>query len=149
MNCEICGKPIGGNPNKIRFASWILECCDECYSINMFNKGVTYKNNKKFDLAILYFKKSIEYKHYAFEDALIELDKCYLKYGNEYANNKNYEKAIELYDKSLGLYPDSYITLYNKAKALYLNNQKKKALNLFKHIIKLYPENTKIPKHIE
>ena len=117
-------------------------------SMDSYKKAIEYKNEGNIDDAIFYLEKSLEFDE-DFEEAKIELDKCYDNKGNEFAKNKDYEKAIEFYDKSLELSPTSFITLYNKAKALYFNDDQNESLNYFKKILELYPDKREISKHIK
>jgi len=97
------------------------------------NLGIIYNNSKKPDDAIKYLNKGTE-----FQDTIAE---AMLSIGNSYYIKKNYDKAIEFYDKSLdkGL-NDISAVYFNKGLVYERLNNVNLAVDYYKRAIDLKPQ---------
>ena len=94
---------------------------------------IIYNNSKKPDEAIKYLNKGTE-----FQDTIAE---ALLSIGNSHYIKKNYEKAIEFYDKSLeeGL-NDISAVYFNKGLVYERLNNVNLAVDYYKRAIDLKPQ---------
>ena len=97
------------------------------------NLGIIYNNSKKPDDAIKYLNKGTE-----FQDTIAE---AMLSIGNSHYIKKNYDKAIEFYDKSLdkGL-NDISAVYFNKGLVYERLNNVNLAVDYYKRAIDLKPQ---------
>ena len=97
------------------------------------NLGIIYNNSKKPDEAIKYLSKGTE-----FQDTIAE---ALLSIGNSHYIKKNYDKAIEFYDKSLdeGL-NDISAVYFNKGLVYERLNNVNLAVDYYKRAIDLKPQ---------
>ena len=97
------------------------------------NLGIIYNNSKKPDDAIKYLNKGTE-----FQDTIAE---AMLSIGNSHYIKKNYDKAIEFYDKSLekGL-NDISAVYFNKGLVYERLNNINLAVDYYKRAIDLKPQ---------
>ena len=68
---------------------------------------------------------------------------AYIRLGNEYARQRQYEKAVDSYEKALALNPQSGITVYPALGAAYFNQkQYTRALDYFEKSLEFSPDDS-------
>lgn len=68
---------------------------------------------------------------------------AYIRLGNAYARQQQYDQAVESYEKALSLNPQSGITVYPALGAAYFNRKKyTKALEYFKKSLEYSPDDS-------
>jgi len=100
---------------------------------NNYNLGNSYLNEEQYSLAIIYFQKAIE-QDSLYVDAYDNLGVCYRRSGD-------LNTAIECYEKSLDIFPEGIIAHQNLAIIYYMLDVNEKAINEYRAIIKLQPNN--------
>jgi len=100
-----------------------------------YNLGCFYFDKKNYQKAAEYFRKTIELDEY-FPDAYNNLALCYVY-------QQLYDIALEYIEKCILLYPNNIEYNLNYAFILFQNKKLQKAVNIYKNIIKLAPENQK------
>ena len=135
-----------------------------------FRRGTEYLDNKKFDLSIEFFDKSIKlnnnfapaynnrgisyYKLKQYNKAIEDYNKAielnpndsevYFNRGISYSNLKQYEKAIEDYNKAIELNPNDS-EVYNNRGISYSNlKQYEKAIEDYNKAIELNPNDSEV-----
>ena len=78
--------------------------------------GVTYTEMRRTDLALIHYKKAIEYVKDSIinPDTTFLLSEVYLNMGHMYSYNGDNEEAIECYNKSLQISPKFKLPFQNK-----------------------------------
>lgn len=104
----------------------------------MINKRLKFKQNIFFYIFIL----SISLVSCSSIDNTTYIEGSLSKASN-YINDKEFDKAIELYDKNLERDPLNTKTLYNKAAVLNYLNESDEALEITNSLIENYPYNIK------
>lgn len=66
---------------------------------------------------------------------------AYILVGNMYSNMKNYEGALEYYNKALALSPNDASIHVLIANTHYMNNQIEESLKSYRYAVNLVPEN--------
>lgn len=69
----------------------------------LYAQAMTFENNRRFDLAEKYYLESLVY--------LPEFDHSYTNLGHIYADQNNYTKAAEMYDKALRINPKNHMVI--------------------------------------
>lgn len=127
-----------------------------------------YLDTENFDLAILYFEKSLEYNPenlealgelaYAYEmvsnfekavetnNRILDIDSysynAWINLGRLYSMNSDYSKAIDAFDFALTIDESDNNVWKLKAHCLTLNEQGKEAIPIFKKLIEEEPEDS-------
>lgn len=115
-------------------------------SLSEYNKAIEISP----DRASSYFNRALYYSYIGEYDKSLEdcekaislnyerTESIYEFIGSLYFYKKNYDKAIEYFDKVLKMYPKRFSVYLNKALALTHQNNEKKALEEYQKVYELY-----------
>jgi len=101
-----------------------------CYEL-----GWKYAKIKKWDRAIFYFKKAIEFKPSSFG--------AYNNIGNIYFHLKNLPMAVKYWEISLKINPEQVDARFNLGYAYYLMGRLKESTKHLKKVLEIDPDNAK------
>ena len=111
-----------------------LEISPDQKDIYLNRIGIYYYNQKKYDQAIRYYKKAVEYQ---------QKPVYYENLGNAYFDSEDYESAEKEFIKVLEITPQNYIYFENLGLISQKQQEYKKAIGYFEQALSLAPENEK------
>jgi tetratricopeptide (TPR) repeat protein len=115
------------------------------------NEGAKLFEKQKYDAAIEQYQKAIELEP---KSAVVYnlLGMAYRFKYNQMRNKEYFDKEIESFKKSIELDPNFWVAMINLASSYYYDDQKDKAIPLFKKALEInpeHPEKENIKKLIE
>jgi len=107
---------------------------DDLVYFQHMNEFVSVKGNKQFD------SLAAQYRTLKVKPAISEEERRYIVQANAMAQSKNYNRAIELYEKVIVLNPTNPMVYNNEALLLAIVAQYNSAINRMKKYLMLVPE---------
>jgi tetratricopeptide (TPR) repeat protein len=98
-----------------------------------YNKGITYYQEGKYNIAIDNLKKALELKP--------DFAECYYNLGNTYFKRKEYDMAIDAYNKGLAIKSDDLQSFYNLAIIYTWKKEFDLAIEFYNKIMTIIPDN--------
>jgi uncharacterized protein len=105
---------------------------DTSYTLALVEKALSYYSKKDYEKAVQICEEALnhdsEYDH-----------NLYITLGSAYDDLGKPEKAIEIYDRAIKIFPKNHLLLFNKAVALEKRENYSEALDLYQEVLKICP----------
>jgi tetratricopeptide (TPR) repeat protein len=119
---------------KIKNLEYAKKLADDFVYFQHMKEFVSMKGDNRFD------SLAVQYRALAVKPVVSENERRYIVQANAMTQAKNYNRAIELYEKAIFLNPTNPMVYNNEALLLAIVGQYNSAINRMKKYLKLVPE---------
>ena len=119
---------------RLRDLEYAKKLADDMVYFQHMKEFVSVKGDKQFD------SLAAQYRALKVKPAISEEVRRYIVQANAMTQSKNYNKAIELYEKAIAIDPTNPMVYNNEALLLAMVGQYSSAINRMKKYLKLVPE---------